>query len=105
MARAVVAIGSAVSFVAAAVAGVLGNLLTDKAVWTWVAFGAALLIGAGVTAFVAYRTAADIEQHAEPAPTPHTVEGPVACHDVIIQGTYVAGHDLTVTDDGGEQPS
>ncbi|NUT48647.1 MAG: hypothetical protein HOV94_15270 [Saccharothrix sp.] len=102
MARAVVTAGSAASFVVAAVAGVLGNQLTKDAIWAWVAFGAALVVGAAVTAFVAHRTSSSSGPGPGPGaaadPVPHTVEGPVAKGDVNLDGTYVAGHDITFTD-------
>lgn len=83
----------------AAVAGVLGNQLTRDAVWAWVAFGVALAVGAGVTALVAYRTAPE----PQPEPEPPVVEGPVAHGDVIMKGTYVAGHDITITGNEGRR--
>lgn len=95
MARAVVTVGSAASFVVAAVAGVLGNQLTKDAVWAWVAFGVALVVGAGVTALVAYRSAGTQPE----ATTLPTIEGPVARGKVVLKGKYVAGHDLTVHPD------
>nr|WP_157528443.1 hypothetical protein [Kibdelosporangium sp. MJ126-NF4] len=111
-------VGSAVTFVVAAVAGVLGNQLTKDAVWAWVAFGAALVVGAAVTALVAYRNtpapsptvdsepeqtddapAADTASTRPRATKPlaQTIEGPVAQGDVHLKGTYVAGHDITFT--------
>lgn len=55
--RWVAACGSAGSFVLAVIAGVAGNQLGRDALWAWVAFGAALVLGAAVTAFVAHRAA------------------------------------------------
>ncbi len=54
--RAVAVIGGGATFVLAAVAGVLGNQLRAGAWWPWLAFLAVLVIGAVVTAVVAYRT-------------------------------------------------
>lgn len=128
MARAVVTAGSAASFVLAAVAGVLGNQLTKDAVWAWVAFGVALVVGAGITAFVAHRSApkpdpvagggspgAPEQQAGGPAsgaavasahePEARTIEGPVARGNIILNGTYVAGHDVTITGTEGTRGS
>jgi hypothetical protein len=111
MARAVVTAGSAASFVVAAVAGVLGNQLTEDAVWAWTAFGVALVMGAGLTALVAYRSTPGREQGPASGnavadagePEQRAVEGPVARKgDVILKGKYVAGHDMTITTTGAE---
>lgn len=56
-ARWVAALGGAVSFVMAGVAGVVGNQLSKDAGWAWVVFGIALILGAAVTGWTAYRTA------------------------------------------------
>ena len=56
-ARWVAAVGGAVSFVVAAVAGVVGNQLGKNADWAWVAFGIVLVLGIVVTGWTAYRTA------------------------------------------------
>jgi hypothetical protein len=53
--RWVTASSAAVSFVLAAVAGVVGNQLAWDAVWAWVAFGTVLVLGAAVTAWTAQR--------------------------------------------------
>lgn len=119
-ARAIVTVGSAASFVVAAVAGVLGNQLTEDAVWAWVAFGMVLVVGAGVTALVAHRSTPGLDQIAGDGreqrtgrghtssnaavhePEPHTVEGPVAREgNVTLRGKYVAGHDMTITGTDG----
>ncbi|MGW5723158.1 hypothetical protein ACWEVP_43790 [Amycolatopsis sp. NPDC003865] len=97
-ARAVAVAGSGASFVAAAVAGVLGNQLSKDALWAWIAFGLTLLIGAGVTALVTHRSLAGNQS---PEPEPRTVEGPVTGRgDITLKGEYVAGHDLTVNHPG-----
>jgi hypothetical protein len=56
-ARWVAALGGAISFVVAGVAGVMGNQLSKDAGWVWVAFGIILILGAAVTGWTAYRTA------------------------------------------------
>jgi hypothetical protein len=56
-ARWVAALGGAVSFVVASVAGVVGSQLGKDAGWAWVAFGIILILGAAVTGWAAYRTA------------------------------------------------
>lgn len=56
-ARWVAALGGAVSFVVAGVAGVVGNQLSNDAGWAWVAFGVALVVGASVTGWTAHRAA------------------------------------------------
>jgi len=55
-ARWVAALGGAVSFVMAGVAGVVGNQLSKDAGWVWVAFGITLVLGAAVTGWTACRT-------------------------------------------------
>src|SRR5664279_4802445 len=55
----VAAVGGGATFVLAAVVGVLGNQLAADAVWAWVAFVAAMIVGAVVTAWVAHHAATD----------------------------------------------
>lgn len=57
-ARWAAALGGAVSFVVAGVAGVLGNQITKDAGWAWFAFAAVLVFGALVTGWAAHRAAA-----------------------------------------------
>ncbi len=66
-ARWVAALGGAVSFVVAVVAGVVGNELRDTS-WAWLAFGITLVLGALVTGWTAYRTAksGSISSHGGP---------------------------------------
>ncbi|MGH4024379.1 MAG: hypothetical protein ACRDRV_07315 [Pseudonocardiaceae bacterium] len=55
--RRAAAVGSAVSFVMAGGAGVIGGSISKEAGWAWFAFGAVLLVGALVTGWAAYRAA------------------------------------------------
>ena len=55
----VTTVGGGTTFVLAAVAGALGNQLAADAVWAWVAFVAAMIVGAVVTAWVAHHAATD----------------------------------------------
>lgn len=54
--RWVAALGGAVSFVVAAVAGVVGNQLSKDIGSAWLAFGIVLILGAAITGWMAYRT-------------------------------------------------
>lgn len=60
----VAAFGGAATFLFAAVVGVLGNQLTEDAVWSWVFFVTALTIGALATSWFAFHGA----KHQAPAP-------------------------------------
>jgi hypothetical protein len=54
-----VAIAGAGTFLLAAVAGVLGNQLTETAIWAWAAFLGVLLLGAAVTGWLTVRSNAE----------------------------------------------
>lgn len=56
-ARWVAALGGAVSFVVAGVAGVIGNQISKDAGWAWVVFGITVILGAAVTGWTAYSAA------------------------------------------------
>ncbi|MGS2641227.1 hypothetical protein [Streptosporangium sp. G12] len=48
--------GGIVAFIAAGVAGVAGNQLSDSPLWGWLGFVGALLVGAAATAWIALKT-------------------------------------------------
>lgn len=56
----VAAFGGAATFLLAAVVGVLGNQLTEDAVWSWVFFVTALTIGALATSWFAFHGATNV---------------------------------------------
>jgi hypothetical protein len=56
-ARWAAALGGAASFVVAEIAGVVGNQLGKSTSWAWAAFSVALVLGAAVTGWTAYRSA------------------------------------------------
>jgi hypothetical protein len=76
--------GGAVSFVAAAVAGVVSNQPGGHMGWAWVAFGIVLALGAAVTGWTAYRTTTSGTAHVGSGAVTH-------CDDVRVGGVSADG--------------
>lgn len=88
----VAALGGAVSFVVAGVAGVVGNQLGHGG-WAWIAFGIILVMGTVVTGWTAYRTVKEggIADHGDPPASDVRHVGDTTVGRVCADGGQAAG--------------